>query len=71
MGCWEEIDVAPTTAVSARGRTEWFVKFAVERDATVAALSCAYVYDQMVKKCLSLYGRAKGSNGEVGGLGWT
>ena len=66
MGCWEEIDIAPAPAVSTGWRTEGFVEFAVERDATVAAFPCAYVDNQMVEKRLSLCRKVKRSRGEVG-----
>jgi hypothetical protein len=67
--CWEKVDVASASAISARWRTEGFVEFTVERDAAVTAFSRAYVDNQMVEKGLSLYGRMKGSRGEVGRLG--
>ena len=55
VGCWEEIDVASASAISARWRTEGFVEFTMERNAAVTAFSCAYVYNQMVEEFLSLY----------------
>jgi len=63
---WKEVDVASASAVPARWGTEGFVEFTVERDATVAAFSCAYVDNQVVEKCLSLYKRVKRSRGEAG-----
>lgn len=59
MGCWEEIDVASTSAIAARGWAEGFVEFAVECDAAITALSCAYVDNQMVEKRLSLCKRVR------------
>jgi len=41
--CWEEVNVASASAISARRGTEGLVEFAVKRDATVATFSCAYV----------------------------
>jgi len=65
MWGWKEIDVASASAISARWGTEGFIEFAVERDATVTAFPCAYVYNQMVEKCLPLYKRVEGSRGEA------
>lgn len=55
MGCWEEIDVAPASPISARRGTEGFVEFTMERNAAVTAFSCADMYNQMVEEFLSLY----------------
>ena len=65
MWCWEKVDVASASAISAGWGTEGFVEFTVECDATVTAFSCAHVNNQMVEKCLSLYKRVKGSRGET------
>lgn len=65
MRCWEEIDVASASAVSAGGWTEGFVEFTMERDTAVAAFPCAYVNNQMVEERLSLYIRIGRSRGEV------
>jgi len=63
--CWEEVDVASASAISARWGTEGFVKFAVECDATVAAFPCAYVDNQVVEKRLPLKKTVKRSRGEA------
>ena len=63
MRCWEEIDVASASAISARWGTEGFVEFTVKCDATIAALSCAYMDNQVVEKCLSLYRKVRRSGG--------
>ena len=65
MWCWKEVDVPSASAISTRWGTEGFVEFTVECDATVATFSCAHMNNQMVKKCLSLYKRVKGSRGEA------
>lgn len=55
MGCWEEIDVASTSTISARWGAEGFVEFTMECNAAVTAFSCAYMYNQVVEKLLTLY----------------
>ena len=57
MGCWEEIHVASAPAISARWRTKGLVEFTVECDATVTALSCAHVNNEVVEKRLALWGK--------------
>lgn len=66
MGCWQEIDAAPASAISAGRWTKGFVEFTVERDATVTAFSRAYVDNEVVEERLSLRKMSKGERVEGG-----
>lgn len=68
MGCWEEINVTSASTIPARGWAKGFVEFTVECDATVTTLSRAYMHNQMVEECLSLYKRMRLSGGDIGKL---